>query len=54
MEILSRHQLLQLSTSELRATAECHGLILEGLPQSSWVDEFDGYLDGFRTLEEPA
>ena len=51
MQILSRHQLLQLSDSELRATAECHGLDVEGLADRQLVDEFDDYLDGFRTLE---
>ena len=54
MFVLSRHQLLQLSDSELRATAECHGLDVSELADSQLVDEFDDYLDMFRTLEELA
>ena len=52
MQILSRHQLLAMDVEVLRATAECHGLDVEGLADRQLVDEFDDYLDCFRALQE--
>lgn len=51
MEILSRHQLLAMAPEQLRATAECHGLDLEEIPQSQWVDVFDEHLSFWRDLQ---
>ena len=54
MEILSRGQLLSMDAEALRATAECHGLDVDGVADSQLVDEFDDFLECFRALQELA
>ena len=50
MRFLSRDDLLQLSPDELMATAECHGLDVEGRQAADVLDELADWIEDFRTL----
>ena len=50
MRLLSRQDLLQMSDAEVIATAECHGLAVEGLSPAEALEELADFLDGFRAM----
>ena len=50
--MLSRADLVEMDDAELMATAECHGIAVEGLSRDEVFSVFGDFLDSFSTWQE--